>query len=85
LTRVAGQRVALARALVADPKVVFANEPTGALDSVAADQVLEYLVDAVRERGTSVLMVTHEARVAAFADRTVLVRDGLDAMQVGTG
>jgi putative ABC transport system ATP-binding protein len=80
-----GQRVALARALVADPTVVFADEPTGALDSVAADQVMEYLVDAVRERGTSVLMVTHEARVAAYADRTVLVRDGLDATRVGTG
>ena len=80
-----GQRVALARALIADPKVVFADEPTGALDSVAADQVMEYLVDAVRERGTSVLMVTHEARVAAYADRTVMVRDGLDATRVGTG
>lgn len=80
-----GQRVALSRALVADPKVVFADEPTGALDSVAADQVMGYLVDVVRERGTSVLLVTHEARVAAYADRTVLVRDGLDAMRVETG
>ncbi|GAA4244544.1 ABC transporter ATP-binding protein [Dactylosporangium darangshiense] len=70
------QRVAIARALVADPQVLFADEPTGALDSVAADQVMELLVDAARRAGTSVLLVTHEARVAAFADRSVTVRDG---------
>jgi putative ABC transport system ATP-binding protein len=72
------QRVALARALIHEPRIVFADEPTGALDSVAL------LVDAARERGTSVLLVTHEARVAAYADRTVLVRDGVDAVTVGT-
>ena len=71
-----GQRVALARALVAEPVVVFADEPTGSLDSVAADEVMDLLVDAARTQGTSVLMVTHEPRVAAHADRTVLVRDG---------
>jgi putative ABC transport system ATP-binding protein len=59
---------------------VFADEPTGSLDSVAADEVMELLVDAAREHGTSVLMVTHEPRVAAWADRTVLVRDGVDAL-----
>jgi len=75
-----GQRVALARALICDPAIVFADEPTGALDSVGADQVMELLVDAAREQGTSVLVVTHEARVAAYADRTVLVRDGIDAV-----
>jgi putative ABC transport system ATP-binding protein len=73
----------MARALVASPRVVFADEPTGSLDSVAADQVMEQLVDAAREQGTSVLMVTHEPRVAAYADRTVLVRDGVDALGVG--
>ena len=78
-----GQRVAMARALVANPAVVFADEPTGSLDSVAADEVMELLVDAVREQGTSVLMVTHEPRVAAYADRTVLVRDGVDALGLG--
>ena len=77
-----GQRVAVARALVASPRVVFADEPTGSLDSVAADQVMELLVDAAREQATSVLMVTHEPRVAAYADRTVLVRDGVDALGV---
>ena len=77
-----GQRVALARALIARPRIVFADEPTGALDSVAADQVMELLVDAAKEQGTSVVLVTHEPRVAAYADRTVLVRDGIDAISV---
>lgn len=77
-----GQRVAVARALVAGPTVVFADEPTGSLDSVAADEVMELLVDAAREQGTSVLMVTHEPRVAAYADRTVMVRDGVNALRV---
>ncbi|HVQ92733.1 MAG TPA: ABC transporter ATP-binding protein [Mycobacteriales bacterium] len=80
-----GQRIALARALIANPKIVFADEPTGALDSVAADQVMELLVDAARAQGSSVLMVTHEPRVAGYADRTVLVRDGVDALRVGAG
>jgi putative ABC transport system ATP-binding protein len=78
------QRVALARALVASPVVVFADEPTGSLDSVGADEVMELLVDATREQGTSVLMVTHESRVAAYADRTVTVRDGVDAQRVSS-
>jgi len=78
-----GQRVALARALVANPRIVFADEPTGSLDSFAADQVMELLVDTAREQGTSVVVVTHEARVAAYADRTVLIRDGVNALQVG--
>jgi putative ABC transport system ATP-binding protein len=77
-----GQRVAVARALVAGPTIVFADEPTGSLDSVAADEVMELLVDAAREQGTSVLMVTHEPRVAAYADRTVMVRDGVNALRV---
>lgn len=70
----------MARALVANPTVVFADEPTGSLDSAAADEVMELLVDTAHEQGTSVLMVTHEPRVAAYADRTVLVRDGVDAL-----
>jgi putative ABC transport system ATP-binding protein len=70
------QRVAIARALVAGPKVVFADEPTGALDSVAADQVMELLLETAREAGTSVVVVTHEPRVAAYAERRVTVRDG---------
>jgi putative ABC transport system ATP-binding protein len=70
------QRVALARALIGGPRIVFADEPTGALDSVAADQVMDLLVVAAKEQGAGVVVVTHEARVAAYADRTVTVRDG---------
>jgi putative ABC transport system ATP-binding protein len=70
------QRVALARGLVAGPEVLFADEPTGALDSVAGEQVMELLSAAVRDQGTTVILVTHEARVAAYADREVIVRDG---------
>jgi putative ABC transport system ATP-binding protein len=70
------QRVALARGLVAEPQVLFADEPTGALDSLTGEHVMELLVGSARERGTTVVLVTHEARVAAYADREVVVRDG---------
>jgi len=70
------QRVALARGLVAGPEVLFADEPTGSLDSVAGEYVMNLLTAASREQGTTVILVTHEARVAAYADREVIVRDG---------
>jgi putative ABC transport system ATP-binding protein len=70
------QRVALARGLVARPQVLFADEPTGSLDSLTGEQVMELLVAAARQEGTTVVLVTHEARVAAYADREVIVRDG---------
>jgi len=70
------QRVALARGLVAGPEVLFADEPTGALDSLTGEQVMDLLVTAAREQGTTVILVTHEPRVAAYADREVIVRDG---------
>jgi putative ABC transport system ATP-binding protein len=70
------QRVAVARALVTGPAVVFADEPTGALDSLNGERVMRLLVDACRQAGASVLVVTHEPRVAAYADREVIVRDG---------
>jgi putative ABC transport system ATP-binding protein len=70
------QRVALARALVANPAVVFADEPTGALDSLNSEHVMDLLVAAARDQGTTVVLVTHEPRVAAYADREVVVRDG---------
>ncbi|MET7708649.1 ABC transporter ATP-binding protein [Micromonospora sp. NPDC005413] len=70
------QRVALARGLVAEPQVLFADEPTGALDSLTGEQVMDLLVSAAREQGTTVILVTHEARIAAYADREVMVRDG---------
>jgi putative ABC transport system ATP-binding protein len=72
-----GQRVALARALVTGPEVIFADEPTGSLDSLAGEQVMELLVDSARTHGATVLIVTHEPRVAAYADREVVVRDGV--------
>ncbi|ADP81927.1 ABC transporter ATP-binding protein [Pseudofrankia inefficax] len=70
------QRVALARGLVTGPRVLFADEPTGALDSLTGEQVMDLLVDAAREQGSTVVLVTHEPRVAAYADRQVIVRDG---------
>jgi putative ABC transport system ATP-binding protein len=70
------QRVALARGMIAVPDVLFADEPTGSLDSVTGEQVMNLLSTAAREQGTTVILVTHEARVAAYADREVVVRDG---------
>jgi putative ABC transport system ATP-binding protein len=71
------QRVALARGLVGGPEVLFADEPTGSLDSLAGEQVMDLLVETARRRGTTVVLVTHEPRVAAYADREVVVRDGV--------
>ncbi len=70
------QRIALARGLVTRPRVLFADEPTGALDSLTGEQVMELMVAAAREQGTTVVLVTHEPRVAAYADREAVVRDG---------
>ncbi|MEV4311938.1 ABC transporter ATP-binding protein [Actinocrispum sp. NPDC049592] len=71
-----GQRVAVARALVTRPRVIFADEPTGALDSLNGERVMTSLVDAAQQTGAAILLVTHEARVAAYSDREVVVRDG---------
>jgi putative ABC transport system ATP-binding protein len=70
------QRVALARALVTEPEVLFADEPTGALDSLTGEHVMDLLTATAREQATTVVLVTHEPRVAAYADREVVVRDG---------
>ncbi len=70
------QRVALARGLVAHPDVLFADEPTGSLDSLNGELVMGLLTHAAREQGSTVILVTHESRVAAYADREVIVRDG---------
>src|SRR5882724_34823 len=78
------QRVALARGLVAEPEVLFAAEPTGSLDSVSGELVMDLLTAAAREHGTTVVLVTHDARVAAYADREVIVRDGTVATLTGT-
>jgi putative ABC transport system ATP-binding protein len=71
-----GQRIAVARALVSNPRVIFADEPTGALDSLNGERVLRLFTQAAREHGAAVVLVTHEARVAAYSDREVVVRDG---------
>jgi putative ABC transport system ATP-binding protein len=70
------QRVAVARALVTAPRVVFADEPTGALDSLNGERVMRLLGEAARDTGAAVVLVTHEPRVAAYSDREVVVRDG---------
>ncbi|MFD6692121.1 ABC transporter ATP-binding protein [Micromonospora aurantiaca (nom. illeg.)] len=71
------QRCALSRALVTEPRVIFADEPTGALDTLAGEQVLTQLVRLAREQRTTVVLVTHEPRIAAYADREVTLRDGM--------
>jgi len=71
------QRVAVARALVTGPKVIFADEPTGALDSVAGERVLSLLLGAARRGNATVVIVTHDNQVAAYADREIVLRDGV--------
>ena len=70
------QRVAVARALITKPAVVFADEPTGNLDSSSSNQVLDLLRRAVNDLGRTVVVVTHDPRVAAYADRVVVLVDG---------
>jgi putative ABC transport system ATP-binding protein len=71
------QRVAGARALVSRPAIVFADEPTGNLDSKASAELLGFLRDAVRDHGQTIVMVTHDAVAAGYADRVVFLADGL--------
>ncbi|HLY38765.1 MAG TPA: ABC transporter ATP-binding protein [Candidatus Binatia bacterium] len=71
------QRVAIARALVIDPVLILADEPTGNLDTRTGEQILALVRDANRTRGTTVVLVTHDARAAAYARRVVTVKDGL--------
>ena len=70
------QRVALARGMVGHPEVLFADEPTGSLDSLNGEHVMELLTSSARDQGTTVILVTHEPLVAAYAEREVIVRDG---------
>ncbi|HET6949242.1 MAG TPA: ATP-binding cassette domain-containing protein, partial [Acidimicrobiales bacterium] len=69
------QRVAVARALAGDRELILADEPTGALDTITGDLVIELLAE-VRDAGTAVVLVTHEPRYASWADRVVFLRDG---------
>ncbi|WP_237207933.1 ABC transporter ATP-binding protein [Rothia nasimurium] len=70
------QRVAIARALLPRPAVIFADEPTGALDSASSTEVLGLLQQASREQGQTILMVTHDPLAASYADRVLLLKDG---------
>ena len=70
------QRVAIARAMVAQPKILFADEPTGSLDSLNSEHVMELFIKTAKDNGTTVIMVTHEPTIAAYADREIVVRDG---------
>jgi putative ABC transport system ATP-binding protein len=70
------QRVAIARALVIEPKVILADEPTGNLDSATGEQILDLIRSANRERRATVVMVTHDAKAAAYGSRIVAMRDG---------
>ena len=70
------QRVAAARALVSKPDVVFADEPTGALDSAASEQMLTFLRASVTDLGQTIVMVTHDANAASYADRVLRLADG---------
>jgi putative ABC transport system ATP-binding protein len=79
------QRVAVARALIARPAALFADEPTGNLDSTSSEEVLRLLRRAVDEMGQTVVMVTHEAHAAAFADRLIVLRDGRVAHDGASG
>ncbi|WP_410605409.1 ABC transporter ATP-binding protein [Amycolatopsis sp. lyj-90] len=70
------QRVAMARALITEPSVIFADEPTGALDTLSGERVMRLLSETAKQTDAAVVLVTHEPRVAAYSDREVIVRDG---------
>ncbi|TCN36928.1 putative ABC transport system ATP-binding protein [Kribbella orskensis] len=71
------QRAAVARALVTGPAIVFADEPTGSLDSHAGEQMMELLLASTRDGGAALMMVTHDNLIAAYADREIRLRDGV--------
>ena len=79
------QRVAIARALVNDPDIIFADEPTGNLDSKTGDVIISLLMNLARKRGKTLLVVTHEARLAEHADRVLHIIDGTLGNGVETG
>src|SRR2546421_250752 len=79
------QRVALARALATEPAIILADEPTGNLDYTTGTEILDLLWDSCDRLGQTIVLVTHDARAAAYADRVLVVRDGalLDEVKLG--
>jgi putative ABC transport system ATP-binding protein len=71
------QRVAIARAMAIDPEVIFADEPTGSLDSVNAKKIMELFVDLAHKYNKTIILVTHSRETAAYADRIILLGDGI--------
>jgi putative ABC transport system ATP-binding protein len=78
------QRVAVARALALRPRVIFADEPTGSLDTLTGEKVMDTLTGLAREQGSTVVLITHDARIAAYADRVLTVRDGIVSADLST-
>lgn len=78
------QRVGIARALVGNSKIIFADEPTGNLDTNTTKEVMDIMVDMVRKNNQTLIIVTHDRRIAAYADKVVTIQDG-NIMQVKTG
>ena len=76
------QRVSIARALISDPKILFADEPTGNLDSHTGQEVIELMVNQVKEHGTTLVMVTHDINNAKYADRIIHITDGEITTQI---
>lgn len=77
------QRVAIARAMAIDPKVIFADEPTGSLDSKNSKKVMELFVDLAKKHNKAVIIVTHSQELTSYADRTIFIRDGTVDESVG--
>ncbi len=79
------QRVAAARAIVKDPKIIFADEPTGSLDSKAATELLQFLTEVNQTKKTTIMMVTHDPFTASYCDRIIFIKDGQIFSQINRG
>ncbi len=71
------QRIAIARAMVSEPEILFADEPTGSLDSLASEKIMTLFIETVKQTGATLIVITHEPNIAAYADREITVRDGI--------
>ncbi len=71
------QRIAIARAMIIEPDILFADEPTGSLDSLSSEKIMTLFVDTVKKTDSTLILITHEPTIAAYADREITVRDGI--------